>query len=292
MRGPFKEKSLGYTCYRSFTIEDVLPSIIDIEKPDIFILQGGDRLNQLFSILEKTNKPIVNYLHTPNDLDTFDFNNISGLTSFVANSRFTKDRYATRCEISAVIPPIIISKNYKVSGAGELITLVNPAPHKGLELVEQLVKLNPKLCFMYVCVSESQHNSWKNKELPHNLHIHPPTNDMKSIYSKTKIALMPSNCDETWGRIATEAQLSGIPILASNRGGLPESVGPGGILMDYSDDKEQWNTALHTLIAEYKVYTIKALKHSQRKEIQAENLVTSFIKHIKRQIKETNSVAK
>ena len=36
----------------------------------------------------------------------------------------------------------------------------------------------------------------------------------------------------TFGRIAVEPQFSGIPVVASDRGGLPEAVGPGGVLID------------------------------------------------------------
>ena len=54
--------------------------------------------------------------------------------------------------------------------------------------------------------------------------------DMRSVYRDTKVLLVPSQWLETWGRVATEAQFSGIPVLASRSGALPEAVGPGGIL--------------------------------------------------------------
>ena len=55
--------------------------------------------------------------------------------------------------------------------------------------------------------------------------------DMRSVYARSRLVLVPSQCDEAWGRIVTEAQISGVPALASDAGGLPEAVGPGGILM-------------------------------------------------------------
>ena len=49
----------------------------------------------------------------------------------------------------------------------------------------------------------------------------------------TKILLAPSKWEEAWGRVASEAHCSGIPVVGSRRGGLPEAIGEGGIVLDY-----------------------------------------------------------
>ena len=43
--------------------------------------------------------------------------------------------------------------------------------------------------------------------------------------------LMPSLMENA-GLVAMEAMLNGIPVLASNRGGLPETIGDAGFLLD------------------------------------------------------------
>jgi glycosyltransferase involved in cell wall biosynthesis len=70
---------------------------------------------------------------------------------------------------------------------------------------------------------------------------------MRRIYQSARIVLVPSILNEAWARVVTEAQISGIPILASDRGGLPESVGPGGILVDPDADISDWEKALSRL---------------------------------------------
>ena len=43
---------------------------------------------------------------------------------------------------------------------------------------------------------------------------------------------MPSLWNESFGLIAAEAMINGIPVPASNRGALPEVVGEGGFLFE------------------------------------------------------------
>lgn len=67
---------------------------------------------------------------------------------------------------------------------------------------------------------------------------------MKSIYAETAVLLAPSLGFESWGRVATEAVMNGIPVLASTTGGLPEAVGSGGIVLDPPEScagaRENW----------------------------------------------------
>ena len=59
-----------------------------------------------------------------------------------------------------------------------------------------------------------------------NVTLHPSYPDMRAGQHSLKL-LVPSIYEETYGRVVTQAQVNGIPALASSRGGLPESVGEG-----------------------------------------------------------------
>src|SRR5262249_28320054 len=96
------------------------------------------------------------------------------------------------------------------------------------------------------------------------------TEDMASIYAQTRVLLVPSQWDETWGRVASEAQFSGIPVLSSDSGGLPEAVGHGGILLRRDDPAEVWADSLRSLWCDTAVYREKreaALAHAARPEL-------------------------
>lgn len=51
------------------------------------------------------------------------------------------------------------------------------------------------------------------------------------IYDISRVVVTPSLCQESWGCVASEAVINGIPVLATNQGGLPEAVNGGGILL-------------------------------------------------------------
>lgn len=50
-----------------------------------------------------------------------------------------------------------------------------------------------------------------------------------------KILLVPSQWEEAFGRVAIEGMVNSIPVIGSDVGGLKESIGNGGILLDKSD---------------------------------------------------------
>ncbi len=59
-----------------------------------------------------------------------------------------------------------------------------------------------------------------------------PQSFYPTVYSVTKLLLMPSLWNESFGLVAAQAMLNGIPVLASNRGGLPETIGDAGFSFD------------------------------------------------------------
>jgi glycosyltransferase involved in cell wall biosynthesis len=58
------------------------------------------------------------------------------------------------------------------------------------------------------------------------------TPDPRDFYRVSRLVLMPSLWNESFGRVAAEAMLGGVPVLASTRGALPEVVGEAGLLFD------------------------------------------------------------
>jgi glycosyltransferase involved in cell wall biosynthesis len=56
------------------------------------------------------------------------------------------------------------------------------------------------------------------------------TPDPRDFYRVSRVVLVPSVWRETFGRVAAEALANGLPVLASDRGALPETLGDAGFV--------------------------------------------------------------
>ena len=72
--------------------------------------------------------------------------------------------------------------------------------------------------------------------------------EREGVYAGARALVLPS-LDEGFGLPALEAMSAGIPVVASNRGSLPEVVGSGGLVVD-PDDLEGIAAALEHLISD------------------------------------------
>jgi len=62
------------------------------------------------------------------------------------------------------------------------------------------------------------------------------TNDVKSLYSQTKIFLAPSIVDETFCRTVNEAMMNGIPVITTGQGNIKYLVENAGIILPLTID--------------------------------------------------------
>jgi spore coat protein SA len=77
-----------------------------------------------------------------------------------------------------------------------------------------------------------------------------PPAEIASIYQAGDIFVGPSQIDEGLGIVFLEASASGLPIIATRRGGIPEVVHPGinGILLQRHDDARELGNAMVQLL--------------------------------------------
>ena len=99
------------------------------------------------------------------------------------------------------------------------------------------------------------------------------------LFRDCRVVLVPTQIPEAWCRVVSEAQVSGLPSVASSLGGLPESVGPGGILVAPPSSKQAWSEALAAIWDDHDRYeelSKRALDHSHRSEIAVDSVVRHF----------------
>lgn len=280
-----RDQILGYPVYRGWHPSEGVQEVIREFQPDVAIMQFGEPMKLAYKFLE-AGIPSVVYLRV------VDFDHLGGSITprqaglrFIANSGFIADKF--ECEFGIkpeVIPPLVNPDRYRVESTRQSVVFINPKKVKGLEIAFHLAERRPDIPFEFIESWSLNNSDWSElkrraRQLG-NVKIRRRVSDMRPIYGNAKILLAPSISNEAWGRVVTEAQISAIPVLASNFGGLPESVGPGGILVNPDSHVSEWVNALSSLwndTAEYERLSRAALEYSLRPEIQPSFLASKFL---------------
>lgn len=160
-----------------------------------------------------------------------------------------------------VLHPPVNPEEYKTS-KGKAVTLVNLWEHKGAKIFYELARRMPDVEFLGV---KGGYGEQIILDLP-NVTVMEHTREMKDVYGKTKVILMPSSY-ESFGRVGVEAMASGIPTLAHPTPGLLESLGDSGTFA-HRDDVDAWETALRALLKPAKYGKMSKLAKS-RSEVLA-----------------------
>lgn len=279
-----RDDRYGYPVFRRWDASRNLEDLVAEFKPDVAIAQPMSQVKVARELL-RLSIPTLVYLHDVvfDELegDPRELRNVG----FISNSDFTARRFRELFGLdSTIVPPLFLPERYIGPRRPTNVTFINPHPRKGVDIALEIAKRCPEIPF---CFQESWPLSDELKKrvddvakVTGNITLKPATRDMKSVYSRTKILLTPSTCEEAWGRVVSEAQFTGIPVVASRIGGLPEAVGPGGILISPNAPVEEWVSVLRRLWNDEDFYAEKssaALTYSKRPILDRDNQMKTLI---------------
>lgn len=142
---------------------------------------------------------------------------------------------------SIIVTPPVVASDYLVAPGCE-VTLVNLSLAKGVAVFERLAELMPDHHFLGV---DGGYGLQLRRSRRPNVEYVDNTPDMREVYRRTRVLLMPS-AYESWGRVAIEAAVSGIPTIAAPTPGLVEALGGAGIFAPL-DRVGRWKRALESL---------------------------------------------
>jgi surfactin synthase thioesterase subunit/glycosyltransferase involved in cell wall biosynthesis len=184
-------------------------------------------------------------------------------------------------------PPIYGAPPWPVFGRFEAgsVLMINPSRVKGIGIFAEVARRLPHLAFSALI---GWGTTTADKELlatlP-NVLVLSSVPDINDVLSKTRVLLMPSIWYEGFGLIAMEAMLRGLPVIASDSGGLKEAKqGTGFVLpvrpverylpefdetlmpkpVEAAQDIEPWVNALTTLLSNRGVYEDEARGSRER----------------------------
>ncbi len=280
-----RTKVLGYPAWYAWFPWQAISYVASVEDPDIIVVMTMGIVRMALAA-KSTGIPLLL------QLQDVEFSQHDGpfdlIASFpcIANSQFTATKYQQSFGVKpAVIHSFIDPSFYKTPTTRENVTFINPVAQKGRELAIAIAERCPHIPFTFVegwPLPDRQELQNRLAKLS-NVTFLKPQNDMRKVYSKCRILLAPSIWEEAYGRVVTEAQISGIPVIASNRGGLPEAVGDGGIVLSPEQPVDDWVKALCGLWSNQEKYdelSQAALRYANRPMMQKDYQVQQWEKAI------------
>lgn len=104
------------------------------------------------------------------------------------------------------------------------VTLINPSREKGITTFLRLAAGLPEREFLAVPTWATTAEDLAALSALPNVRLMDPVEDIDEVLARTRVLVMPSVWLETFGMSAVEAMLRGIPVVASDVGGLPEAM--------------------------------------------------------------------
>lgn len=181
------------------------------------------------------------------------------------------------CGAHIVRPPMYGEPPYRKFGrfGSGFVLMINPCAVKGLPIFLALAREFPDIEFAAL-------NGWGTTDADRDAISRTPNArllanvpDIEEVLSQARLLLMPSLWYEGFGLIAMESMLRGLPVLASNSGGLMEAKRGTGYIVPVNpivryqrefdethmpvavvpgQDLAPWKQALHTLLTDEREY--------------------------------------
>jgi glycosyltransferase involved in cell wall biosynthesis len=201
-----------------------------------------------------------------------------GADLVVANARSHADALARQGGEAVVVASVVDTATSAVESTRTTVLCINPIPTRGLDIALEVARRRPDLRFAF---QESHRLSPRDHRIlarrlrgATNVELRRYTDDRAAVYRDASVLLAPYLNDNR-PRVVLEAQANGIPVVATDRPGLRESVGAGGVLV--ADD--DWVGALASVLDDperYEALSAAAREHAARPEVDPDHLAACF----------------
>jgi glycosyltransferase involved in cell wall biosynthesis len=142
------------------------------------------------------------------------------------------------------------------------ITMVNPRTEvKGGDIFVDIAERMPDREF-FVAGHFARESSSRKAERLDNVYHPGWIDDMREVYAKSKILLVPSLVEEGNPRVKAEAFANGIPVVGTDRGGVPEMLdGAGAVVTPDPYDINEWRRQIESVESDYELLSAGAQEH-------------------------------
>ena len=213
---------------------------LGVYRPGVLFTYGGDGITQgMIDVAKRRGIPVVFAIH---NFGYTDLRYFSGVDHCIVPSEFAGRHYRDKLGLDCRVLPNPVDWERVRVGADDreprYLTFVNPALYKGaypfVRIAQELGRAGPDIPLLVVESRATKRTlgacGLRPEDHP-DIQIMPVTTDPRRFWRLTKILLMPSLWWESQGLVAVEAMINGIPVVGSDRGALPETLGDGGIAL-------------------------------------------------------------
>ncbi len=221
---------------------DMATTVLDRFRPEILLTYGGHPVSRSLMLKARARgTAVVFHLHNFGYNDRRGFEDVDAV---IFPSEYSRRLYVRRVGIDGVVipDPIRLDKVIAENSEPKYVTFINPQPEKGAAVFARIaLELGRRRPDIPLLVVEGRGTADGLAGLPvdlsglTNLHRMANTPDPRDFYRVSRVVLMPSLWRESLGRVPIEAMANGTPVLASDRGALPETLGDAGFVFTIPD---------------------------------------------------------
>ena len=221
--------------------------------PDVLVTYGGDALTA--ELLRRSKARGIKTVFTLHNLPYTSSEIFANVDIILVPGSFAGGHYGDALGIRCVALPYLIDRGrIEVdANSGQYVTFVNPSFEKGVyvfaAIADALGSIRPDIP-MLVVESRGDESTLANCGVDLRVHgnvfLMGETPDPRQFWRVTRLLLVPSLWLESQGLVAVEAMFNGIPVLASDRGALPETLGWAGMTLPLPERLQPTTRALPT----------------------------------------------
>jgi glycosyltransferase involved in cell wall biosynthesis len=215
---------------------------LGVYRPDVLLTYGGDPITQgMISVARLRGIPVVFAIH---NFAYEDARHFSQVDHCLVPSEFARRHYRDTLGLDcrALNYPVDWKRVRVDHHEPRYLTFVNPALYKGaypfVRIAQELGRRRPDIPLLVVESRGTRATlgacGLRPADHP-DIQIMPVTTDPRRFWRLTRVLLMPSLWWETQGLVAVEAMINGIPVIGSDRGALPETLGDAGVVLPLPD---------------------------------------------------------
>jgi surfactin synthase thioesterase subunit/glycosyltransferase involved in cell wall biosynthesis len=205
--------------------------------PDVIITSTDDPAQLLFDIAARATRPRVVYLvratiavpfgpdsSSPNRVKTEVLRHADGI---VGVSEYVAGYVRHWSGLDAIHVPISLLEPMEVQQLGRFenpyVVMVNPCAVKGISIFLALAERAPDLQFAAVPTWGTSTGDLAQLRRCANITVLDPVENLDDLFRYARVVLVPSLWAEARSRVVLEAMLRGVPVIASDAGGLKEA---------------------------------------------------------------------